>query len=84
MNLCLELSLPSAHSLPSQNYKQQKTEYQEPAAHQQTKVVERASLQPGSPIIGPAIITENVATTWLKEGWSAEIDQYGHLRLKTR
>jgi N-methylhydantoinase A len=44
-------------------------------------LLEREQLSPGFRARGPAIITENVATTWLAPGWSLEVDDHGHLSL---
>lgn len=41
----------------------------------------RESLRCGHRIDGPAIVTEAVATTFLDRGWSAEVDEFGHLIL---
>lgn len=42
---------------------------------------ERASLVPGTGLVGPAVIVEATSTTWLARGWRAEVDGSGHLRL---
>lgn len=44
-------------------------------------VYAREQLEVGHLITGPALITELVSTTWLKESWQAHIDTYGNLRL---
>ena len=44
-------------------------------------VIDRAGLQVGQIISGPALVTETSATTWLAEGWRAEIDEVGNLKL---
>lgn len=44
-------------------------------------VYARQDLLPGQCIAGPALITEQVATTWLAPGWRAEADIYGNLLL---
>ncbi len=41
----------------------------------------REELPVGSVLRGPAIIAEQVATTWLAPGWRAEVDVYGNLAL---
>jgi N-methylhydantoinase A len=33
-------------------------------------------------LLGPAVIIEQVATTWLAEGWEARLDAVGNLRLR--
>ena len=43
---------------------------------------QRASLAPGAAIQGPAIITEQVATTWVAEGWSCTVVAHGNLLLQ--
>lgn len=82
VNLCLELILPSTLNLPSVRQGDTAREEHADCSMQESPVIRRDKLQPGAPILGPAIITEDVATTWIKVGWSAEIDEYGHLRLK--
>ena len=42
---------------------------------------QRESLATGQQLIGPAVITEQVATTWLASGWQALVDPLGSLRL---
>jgi N-methylhydantoinase A len=44
----------------------------------------RASLAAGQRIEGPALICENVATTWVEPGWSATVDRIGNLQLSAR
>ncbi|RKZ65141.1 MAG: hydantoinase/oxoprolinase family protein [Gammaproteobacteria bacterium] len=44
-------------------------------------VVERTGLKIGQQIEGPALIVETSSTTWLAEGWGAEADEIGNLRL---
>jgi len=44
-------------------------------------VLERQKLKPGDTIVGPAIITEFSATTYLDAGWRAEPDEFGNLWL---
>ena len=41
----------------------------------------REQLPPGTRLQGSAIISEQVATTWLAEGWSCEVDDFGNLLL---
>jgi len=43
--------------------------------------LERQKLKPGDTIVGPAIITEFSATTYLDAGWRAEPDEFGNLWL---
>jgi N-methylhydantoinase A len=44
----------------------------------------RASLCAGQNIIGPALITEALATTWLPEGWRCIVDSVGNLLLERK
>lgn len=44
-------------------------------------VYQREQLKPRQQIEGPALITEQVATTWLAPHWQAEADAYGNLLL---
>jgi N-methylhydantoinase A len=41
----------------------------------------RDALAPGQRFIGPALIGEQVATTWLAPGWEVSVDEVGHLLL---
>jgi len=43
---------------------------------------EREQLASGQRIIGPALISETVATTWLAEHWQGEVDPQGHLLIR--
>lgn len=43
---------------------------------------QREQLAPGQVTVGPALISENVATSWLAPGWQAEVSPHGHLLLK--
>jgi len=42
-------------------------------------VQKRSGLQYGKSLQGPCILTESVATTWIKWGWMVEADQWGNL-----
>ncbi|GIX22202.1 MAG: N-methylhydantoinase A [Gammaproteobacteria bacterium] len=44
----------------------------------------RAALAAGDRIEGPALILEDIATTWLAPGWLAEVDACGNLLLTRR
>ncbi len=44
-------------------------------------VYDRARLGAGQRLAGPALITEQVSTTWLAPGWSARVDEHGNLLL---
>ena len=46
-----------------------------------TPVFERSTMEPGSPIEGPAIIVEATTTTVVELGWRAEITPSSHLLL---
>lgn len=35
-------------------------------------------------LFGPALIVEEVSTTWVADGWQVAADSFGHLRLKKR
>lgn len=48
-----------------------------PVAH-----YERGRLLPGHRFRGPAIVTEQVATTWLAGGWECRVDELGNLLLE--
>ncbi len=47
-------------------------------------VVTRAACHPNADLIGPAVIADPVATTWLAPGWSARLDRAGNLILRSR
>ncbi len=42
----------------------------------------RTDLVPGQCIEGPALVTEQVSTTWLAPGWNATVDTCGNLHLR--
>ena len=44
-----------------------------------TALYDRAALQPGDALVGPALIFQLDSTTWLPAGWSARVDGYGNL-----
>ncbi|MFC1853729.1 hydantoinase/oxoprolinase family protein, partial [candidate division CSSED10-310 bacterium] len=44
----------------------------------------RETLPPGYEIIGPAIIAENTATTYVPAGMTAKIDQWSNIRIKVK
>ncbi len=46
-----------------------------------TEVIDRAALQHGNRLAGPAIITEYSSTTVLPPDWNCTVDPYGHLLL---
>ncbi|MEX0890792.1 MAG: hydantoinase/oxoprolinase family protein [Gemmatimonadota bacterium] len=41
----------------------------------------RRDLRPGSRVQGPAVVAEYTATTWVPEGWAADVDPSGSLVL---
>jgi N-methylhydantoinase A len=45
-------------------------------------VFERADLLVGQVVVGPALITELVSTTWIETGWGARVDEFGNLLLR--
>ena len=45
-------------------------------------MIERATLAPGETVAGPALIVEEVSTTWLSAGWSCHVDTWGNLLLE--
>ena len=45
-------------------------------------MIERAALAPGETVAGPALIVEEVSTTWLSAGWSCHVDAWGNLLLE--
>ena len=47
-----------------------------------TRIYERESLPRGITVKGPAIITEEVATTLVKPGWETWVDDAGHLEIR--
>ena len=48
---------------------------------QPVTVLLRDALQVGQSIAGPALITETTSTTWVDDGWQAEVDRWGNLLL---
>jgi len=42
----------------------------------------RTALYAGQEIVGPALVTETVATTWIPDGWSCKVDPVGNLLLE--
>ncbi len=44
-------------------------------------LIERSMLAPGDRVSGPALIVEEVSTTWLSDGWSCHVDEWGNLLL---
>ena len=52
-----------------------------PSHEQPARVLARASMKAGEPLSGPAVILDDVATTWLAPGWTATLDAAGNLHL---
>ncbi|NOQ88343.1 MAG: hydantoinase/oxoprolinase family protein, partial [Gammaproteobacteria bacterium] len=52
-----------------------------PGFEEPVPVINREALKVGQRIKGPALITESSSTIWLAEGWHAEVDEVGNLRL---
>ncbi len=52
-----------------------------PGHEQPARVLARASMKAGEPLSGPAVILDDVATTWLAPGWTATPDAVGNLHL---
>jgi N-methylhydantoinase A/oxoprolinase/acetone carboxylase beta subunit len=53
-----------------------------PGHNAPVRLIERATLQPDERIEGPALILEEVSTTWLSSGWHCHVDPYGNLLLE--
>jgi N-methylhydantoinase A len=45
-------------------------------------VLRRGALQANGRILGPAVVVDPFATTWLAAGWAAWLDGFGNLRLE--
>lgn len=52
-----------------------------PQLDQQIPVYRRDDLQSGKVFKGPCVVTEAVATSWVKPGWAMQLDKWGNLRL---
>ncbi|TLS67971.1 hydantoinase/oxoprolinase family protein [Mariprofundus erugo] len=44
---------------------------------------QRSALLPGMQLTGPALVLEDIATTWLPAGWQLQLSPHGHLLLET-
>jgi N-methylhydantoinase A len=64
---------------PTEKLKQRFTTM--PGMDEEVPVINRAGLKVGQQIEGPALITETSSTTWLANGWNAQVDQFGNLKL---
>ena len=95
VNLCVSLSAKAAlqqqrdqYAMMPQSASEQSTkqiEFNEvalPKFENKVAVFQRDMLNTESHVVGPAIIIENVSTTWLKPGWQLNTDQFGNLHLK--
>lgn len=86
VNLCVGLKAPGkVSSLPNFQPKNKDLSSRQvnlPTEEQKVSIYEREKLHSGSTLIGPAIITEKVSTTWLKPGWSLKVDSVGNLILE--
>ena len=72
-----EFKLPEWQAEPQQKIKQ----IEVVGVEQAVMVYQRQQLQIGQCIQGPTLIVETTSTTWLDEGWSAEVDVVGNLML---
>lgn len=84
VNLCVEVNVASRIQLSAIENEQNTIANQLPTtgdAGENGPIYDRAKLPVGALITGPALITEEVSTTWLRPGWTARIDAFGHLRL---
>lgn len=52
-----------------------------PGIKEPVRVINRAALANGQQINGPALIIETSSTTWLAEGWMAQVDDVGNFKL---
>ena len=52
------------------------------AAMMQAKMYQRSALPGGTKLIGPAIIMEDDATSYVPTGWKANVTHNGYLRIK--
>jgi len=50
-----------------------------PGIAEPVPVINRSALKVSQQIKGPALITETSSTTWLAEGWNAEVDSVGNI-----
>jgi len=85
VNICVSLSAPGKTLKPILLSNKPTIKpisiVQLPTEEQPVSIYQRADLGLNSRITGPAIILEKVATTWLKSGWSAQVDQFSHMHL---
>jgi N-methylhydantoinase A len=55
-----------------------------PGMNKPVTLINRSGLTVGDEVTGPALITENSATTWLAEHWTTVVDDVGNLVLNYR
>lgn len=73
-----ELSIPRLETKAAAN----KTEFAKLySVDSEVSILKRENLNKGQQIIGPALITETVATTFVEINWHAWVDNYGNLLL---
>jgi N-methylhydantoinase A len=56
---------------------------QMPGVSENVPLRKRAGLSTGQSVMGPLLLTESAATTWIKPGWVVTADQWGNLLLET-
>ena len=71
--------MPPLIAEPECNNKQRCKVYGEA---EDVKLVSRASLRQGEQVIGPVVITEYSATTYIARSWSVTVDEFGNLVLE--
>jgi len=68
--------------LPTEKFKQEYTVMS--GIDKPVPVINRAGLSVGQKIKGPALITETSSTTWLADGWNAEVDRVGNINCSAK
>ena len=53
-----------------------------PASDAEIAVFDRGDLRPGAVVEGPAVLTQDDATTWVPVRWAGRVDAYGNLILE--
>ena len=85
VNLALEIKAEREQHFPQPVFDDNPTQAKHYVAvygcAQKVPVYARDLLNLNSEIVGPAIITEHVSTTWVKPGWKVSLDGYGNLLL---
>ena len=74
------LSLPKQHDIADSDHQEQQVTLQ--GFKQPVNIYRREHLNSGITLNGPCLITEQVSTTLIAEGWTATLDEYGHLLLE--